>query len=75
MQYLSTDMQDLSKISKAFELTMLGFPASEIKALIESSSGYPSLRTVQYWLSKISQLSSELLEEDFPIEWHRLDQL
>ena len=68
-------MKDLSKMSKALELTMLGFPASEIKTLIESSSGYPSLRTVQYWLSKISQISSELLEEDLPIEWHRLEQL
>ena len=68
-------MKDLSKMSKALELTMLGFPASEIKTLIESSSGYPSLRTVQYWRSKISQISSELLEEDLPIEWDRLEQL
>ena len=68
-------MNDLPRVSKALELIMLGFPASKIKTLIESSSGYPSLRTVQYWLSKIGQVSLELLEEDFPIEWHKLDQL
>ena len=68
-------MNDFPRVSKALELSVIGFSASKIKTRIEDNSGYPSLRTVQYWVSKCGQISPELLEDDYPIEWHKLDQL
>ena len=68
-------MNDFPRVSKALELSVIGFSASKIKSRIEDISGYPSLRTVQYWVSKFGQISPELLQDDYPIEWHKLDQL
>ena len=68
-------MNNETKISKALELSVKGLSATKIKNVIEDNFGYPSLRTVQYWLAKINKLPFETIQEDSPIKWHLLDRL